>query len=73
MNPIRRFLLALGASMLFAGLANAHDDKRAAPAKVDYSKAEEMPFGIAADPKRGPALFASKWPTPCASLRPSSR
>ena len=52
MNPAQRFLLALAASMSFAGLANAHDDKHAVPAQVDYSKAEEMPFGIAADPKR---------------------
>ena len=39
-------------SMLVAGAAQAHKDKRAAPEKVDYSKAEQMPFGIAADPKK---------------------
>jgi uncharacterized cupredoxin-like copper-binding protein len=52
MKPVQLFLLALAASMLSAGLANAHDDKHAARETIDYSKAEEMPFGIAADPKR---------------------
>ena len=41
------------ACIVFAtGAAQAHGDKHAEPAKVDYSKAEQMPFGIASDPKK---------------------
>lgn len=43
------------AVLLFAvstGLAFAHGEKHPAAQKIDYAKAEEMPFGIAADPKR---------------------
>jgi uncharacterized cupredoxin-like copper-binding protein len=44
--------MALMAALAAAPLAAAaHEDKRA-PAAVDYSKAEEMPFGKAADPKK---------------------
>ena len=39
-------------SIFAAGAALAHGDKHGASAKVDYSKAEQMPFGIAADPKK---------------------
>lgn len=35
-----------------AGAAQAHGDKHVEPAKVNYSKAEQMPFGIASDPKK---------------------
>lgn len=34
------------------GLAQAHGDAKHKPAAIDYSKAEETPFGRAADPKR---------------------
>lgn len=52
MNMIRTFLPAIACSILFAATAQAHGDKHPAPAKVDYSKAEQMPFGVAADPKK---------------------
>ena len=52
MKTIRTFLPAIACTMLFAAPAQAHGDKHAAPAKVDYSKAEQMPFGVAADPKK---------------------
>jgi uncharacterized cupredoxin-like copper-binding protein len=42
------FIFAL---LIPQGNASAHE-KHAVPAKVDYSKAEPMPFGIAADPKK---------------------
>ncbi|MBS0336229.1 MAG: cupredoxin family protein [Proteobacteria bacterium] len=38
--------------MLVSGAALAHGDKHAEPAKADYSKAEQMPFGVAVDPKK---------------------
>ncbi len=44
-------VFALG-SLFAAGAALAHGDKHGASPKVDYSKAEQMPFGIAADPKK---------------------
>ena len=45
-------ILAAGVLCVATGLAQAHTgEKRAAP-KIDYSKAEETPFGRAADPAR---------------------
>jgi uncharacterized cupredoxin-like copper-binding protein len=52
MNTIRLFVTAITCSMLFAAAAQAHGDKHAETAKVDYSKAEQMPFGVATDPKK---------------------
>jgi uncharacterized cupredoxin-like copper-binding protein len=53
MNPIVcSSALLLAGSVFFAGPANAHGENHAATARIDYSKAEAMPFGIAADPKR---------------------
>lgn len=52
MKSTRVLVLSALCSMLAAGGAFAHGDKHGAPAKVDYSKAEQMPFGIAADPKK---------------------
>jgi len=52
MNTTRTFLPAIACSMLLAATAQAHGDKHPTPAKVDYSKAEQMPFGVAADPKK---------------------
>ena len=43
--------IAFCAVVLGSGGAWAHGDEHAAP-KVDYSKAEEMPFGKAADPRK---------------------
>lgn len=44
----------VAALCLMAGAigAQAHGDKHPVPAKIDYSKAEQMPFGVAADPKK---------------------
>ena len=39
-------------SIFLAAGVHAHDEKHPARARADYSKAEPMPFGIAADPKR---------------------
>ena len=48
-----KHLIALGTALaLAAGLAYAHNDKAHAAPGIDYSSAEEMPFGRAADPKR---------------------
>jgi len=52
MQKSRLFLLLVAGSMLPIAVAQAHGDKHAAPAKVDYSKAEQMPFGVASDPKK---------------------
>ena len=38
-------------SLFAAGAVFAHGEKSNA-AKIDYSKAEQMPFGVAADPKK---------------------
>ena len=38
--------------VLSLGTAAAHEDKPHAARKFDYSKAEETPFGVAADPRR---------------------
>ena len=52
MNRNRMAVLSAVCSMLVAGFVQAHGDKHPAPAKIDYSKAEQMPFGVAADPKK---------------------
>jgi len=44
--------LLLAIILAYAPLAAAHGEKAHAPAKTDYSKAEETAFGRAADPKR---------------------
>ena len=44
--------LAACALLAAATLAQGHTGDKHAPPKIDYSKAEEMPFGKAADPKR---------------------
>jgi uncharacterized cupredoxin-like copper-binding protein len=44
--------ILFAAALTFAPLALAHGDKPHAAATVDYSKAEQMPFGRAADPKK---------------------
>ena len=46
-----RFLL-LFAAVLASSLVWAHGEKPHAHAGINYSKAEEMPFGRAADPKK---------------------
>ena len=51
MHPFRIFWLSVLAATV-AGTVHAHGDKHAAPAKVDYSKAEQKPFSIAADPNK---------------------
>ena len=43
-------VICAACSMFAFGPAKAHGDKHAEPAKVDYSKAEQMPFGVASDP-----------------------
>ena len=52
MKVLRTFLPAIACSMFFTAPVQAHGDKHATTAKIDYSKAEQMPFGIAADPKK---------------------
>jgi uncharacterized cupredoxin-like copper-binding protein len=52
MKVNRMVMLSVACSMLVAGAAQAHGDKHGTSAKVDYSKAEQMPFGVAADPKK---------------------
>ena len=47
-----KHLIALGAFAVLSGTAFAHGEKSHAAPKIDYSKAEEMPFGRAADPKK---------------------
>ena len=42
----------LALTLAFAPLAFAHGDKAQAPKGFDYSKAEQTPFGIAADPRK---------------------
>ena len=49
---MKHFVPALVPALLCAGIVVAHDEKPHAPAKIDYSSAEEMPFGRAADPKK---------------------
>ncbi len=45
-------MVCMASSMFAFGPAWGHGDKHAEPAKVDYSKAEQMPFGVASDPKK---------------------
>jgi uncharacterized cupredoxin-like copper-binding protein len=45
-------LISLVTACCMAGGAWAHGEKPHATSKIDYSKAEEMPFGRAADPKK---------------------
>jgi uncharacterized cupredoxin-like copper-binding protein len=45
-------VVSLVTACFLAGGAWAHEEKPHAAPKVDYSKAEEMPFGRAADPKK---------------------
>ena len=47
---MKRLLLAM--LLAHSPLAAAHGEKGHAPAKADYSKAEETPFGRAADPRK---------------------
>jgi uncharacterized cupredoxin-like copper-binding protein len=44
--------IAVAVFAAFAGAAFAHGDKPHAAKGIDYSRAEEMPFGRAADPKK---------------------
>jgi uncharacterized cupredoxin-like copper-binding protein len=44
--------IAVTALALFAGVAFAHGDKPHAAKAADYSRAEETPFGRAADPRK---------------------
>ena len=52
MKTFRNLLPLIICPMLFPTGAHAHGDKHGASAKIDYSKAEQMPFGVAADPKK---------------------
>ena len=52
MHQNRILILSVMCLAFLAEAAQAHGDRHAAAAKVDYSKAEQMPFGIAADPKK---------------------
>jgi uncharacterized cupredoxin-like copper-binding protein len=45
-------LTFVAAFLMLHGGAHAHGDKHAPAAKFDYAKAEQMPFGVAADPKK---------------------
>ena len=47
---MRLLLLAIGVALSPAALA--HGEKAPAAPKIDYSKAEATPFGIAADPRK---------------------
>jgi uncharacterized cupredoxin-like copper-binding protein len=49
---MKRFLSAILVAVLYAGNALAHGEKPHATKGVDYSKAEDTPFGRAADPKK---------------------
>jgi uncharacterized cupredoxin-like copper-binding protein len=46
---MRRLLIA--ALILYPTLGLTHGEKAQSPPAIDYSKAEQTPFGIAADPK----------------------
>ena len=48
---LKLFTAGVLAMTWVAGTAHGHGDSHAAP-RIDYSKAEEKPFGKAADPKR---------------------
>jgi uncharacterized cupredoxin-like copper-binding protein len=45
-------LAVTGATTIFTAPAAAHGEKSHAQTKIDYSKAEERPFGRASDPKK---------------------
>ena len=49
---LRAFLTAVIAGLWTIGLAYAHGEKPHAAKGIDYSKAEDTPFGRAADPKK---------------------
>jgi uncharacterized cupredoxin-like copper-binding protein len=49
---VKRFIPVLLLAAAYAGIVSAHDEKPPAASRIDYSKAEEMPFGRAADPKK---------------------
>ncbi len=49
---IEQRAIAVCLALAVTGAVQAHGDKPAEPAKVDYAKAEQMPFGVAADPKK---------------------
>ena len=44
--------LMIAILLAYAPLASAHGEKPHAAPAIDYSKAEETPFGIAADPRK---------------------
>ena len=47
-----RITAGLVAAAFAAGAAMAHGEKTDAAKRIDYSKAEQKPFGIAADPRK---------------------
>lgn len=49
---LRTFVASLAVTAIAAGAAHAHDAKPHASKGIDYSNAEEQPFGRAADPKK---------------------
>ncbi len=49
---MKTLIAAIAFTTLSIGAAHAHGEKPRASRGVDYSKAEEHPFGRAADPKR---------------------
>jgi uncharacterized cupredoxin-like copper-binding protein len=49
---MKPFMAGVLVALLYAGSALAHGEKPHAAKGVDYSKAEDTPFGRAADPKR---------------------
>ncbi len=52
MKKFRNLLPLIVCPMFFSAAAHAHGDKHVASPKIDYSKAEQMPFGVASDPKK---------------------
>jgi uncharacterized cupredoxin-like copper-binding protein len=51
MNASRTAMLSLAFAMLFVGVVQGHGEKKST-SRIDYSKAEHMSFGVAADPRR---------------------
>ncbi len=49
---IEQRAIAVCLALTVTGAVQAHGDKHAEPAKVNYAQAEQMPFGIVADPKK---------------------
>lgn len=49
---LRSFVAAIAAILATTGVALAHGEKPHASKGIDYSKAEQHPFGRAADPKK---------------------